>query len=171
MDAAIEKALAALAPSAPARAELESLRGQAAVANARLAYAEFESVIRSPRWEALRARGANPQRPLWASTSTKNPAYPDTLYVDELIGADTVNTMPLQTLAAFNDHGRLERSIGRDLEGARRLFERSPSLGVPIEALIDQLEPEGVSAFAASYDAVLASLESRRRELAGTRGA
>ena len=171
VDAAIEKALAALAPSAPARAELEALRGQAAVANARLAYAEFETVIRSPRWEALRARGANPQRPLWASTSTKNPAYPDTLYVDELIGADTVNTMPPQTLAAFNDHGRLERSIGRDLEGARRLFERLPALGVPIEALIDQLEPEGVSAFAASYDALLASLESRRRELAGARGA
>jgi transaldolase len=169
VDAAIEKALAAA--SAPARAELEALRGQAAVANARLAYAEFETVIRSPRWEALRARGAHPQRPLWASTSTKNPAYPDTLYVDELIGADTVNTMPLQTLAAFNDHGRLERSIGRDVEGARRLFERLPALGVPVDALIDQLEPEGVSTFAASYDALLASLESRRRELAGAPGA
>jgi len=168
VDAEIEKALAS-APTA-ARAELESLRGQAAVANARLAYAEFETVIRSPRWEALRSRGAKPQRPLWASTSTKNPAYPDTLYVDELIGADTVNTMPLQTLAAFNDHGKLERSIGHDLEGARRLFERLPALGVPIDALIDQLETEGVKAFAASYDSLLASLESRRRELAGARG-
>jgi len=171
VDAAIEKALAPHPAGSPARAELESLRGQAAIANARLAYAEFESVIRSPRWQALQARGANPQRPLWASTSTKNPAYSDTLYVDELIGEETVNTMPLQTLAAFNDHGRLERSIGRDLDRARRLFERLPALGVPVDSLIDQLELEGVKAFAASYDTLLASLESRRRELAGARGA
>ena len=171
VDAAIEKALTPLAAGAPARAELESLRGQAAVANARLAYAEFEAVARSPRWTALEARGANPQRPLWASTSTKNPAYPDTLYVDELIGPQTVNTMPPQTLAAFNDHGRLEVSIGRDLDRARQLFERLPALGVPVGTLIDQLEPEGVATFAASYDALLQALESRRRELAGAHGA
>ena len=171
VDAAIEKALAALPAGSPARAELESLRGQAAVANARLAYAEFETDAATPRVSALRARGANPQRPLWASTSTKNPAYPDTLYVDELIGPDTVNTMPPQTLAAFNDHGRLEITIGRDLDRARRLFERLPALGVPVEALIDQLEPEGVATFAASYEALLVALESRRRELTAARGA
>ena len=171
VDAAIEQALAPLAVGAPARAELESLRGQAAVANARLAYAEFEAMTRSPRWTALRARGAQPQRPLWASTSTKNPAYSDTLYVDELIGPDTVNTMPPQTLTAFNDHGRLEISIGRGLDRAQGLFERLPALGVPVDTLIDQLEPEGVAAFAASYDALLAAIENRRRELAGARGA
>jgi transaldolase len=171
VDAAIEKALAPLAVGSPARTELESLRGRAAVANARLAYAEFEVMTRSPRWAALRARGAQPQRPLWASTSTKNPAYSDTLYVDELIGPDTVNTMPPQTLTAFNDHGRLEISIGRDLDRARGLFERLPALGVPVDTLIDQLEPEGVAAFAASYDALLAAIENRRREMAGARGA
>jgi len=170
VDAAIEKALEAL-PAASARAELESFRGQAAVANARLAYAEFKAVTASPRFAALRARGANVQRPLWASTSTKNRAYPDTLYVDELIGPDTVNTMPLQTLAAFNDHGRLAVAIERDLDRARMLFDRLPKLGVPVERLIDQLEPEGVAAFAASYDSLLATLETRRREVAAARGA
>jgi len=141
------------------------------VANARLAYAEFKAVTASPRFAALRARGANVQRPLWASTSTKNRAYPDTLYVDELIGPDTVNTMPLQTLAAFNDHGRLAVAIERDLDRARMLFDRLPKLGVPVERLIDQLEPEGVAAFAASYDSLLATLETRRREVAAARGA
>lgn len=171
VDAAIEKALAALPAGAGGRAELESFRGRAAVANARLAYAAFREACDSPRFAALRARGAQVQRPLWASTSTKNPAYPDTLYVDELIGADTVNTMPPQTLTAFNHHGRVELTIERDLDGARALFARLPALGVPVDALIEQLEPEGVAAFAKSYDALLATLETRRREVAAGRGA
>jgi len=171
VDAAIEKALAALPPGTAGRTELESSRGRAAIANARLAYAAFQEVCGSPRFAALRARGAQVQRPLWASTSTKNPAYPDTLYVDELIGPDTVNTMPPQTLAAFNDHGRLEVTIERDLDAARALFARLPALGVPIETLIAQLEPEGVAAFAKSYEALLATLETRRREVAAARGA
>lgn len=171
VDAAIEKALALLPAGAGARAELESFRGKAAVANARLAYVAFLEMRGSARFAALRAKGAHPQRPLWASTSTKNPAYPDTLYVDELIGPDTVNTMPLQTLTAFNDHGRTEVTIGRDLDAARALFARLPALGVPVQTLIDQLEPEGVAAFAKSYDALLATLETRRREVAAARGA
>jgi transaldolase len=171
VDAAIEKALAALPPGAGGRTELESSRGRAAIANARLAYAAFKEACGSPRFAALRARGAQVQRPLWASTSTKNPAYPDTLYVDELIGPDTVNTMPPQTLAAFNDHGRLEVTIERDLDAARALFARLPALGVPVETLIAQLEPEGVAAFAKSYEALLATLETRRREVAAARGA
>jgi transaldolase len=171
VDAAIEKARAALPATDRSRAELESFKGRAAIANARLAYAAFREMAASPRWAPLRARGAPVQRPLWASTSTKNPAYPDTLYVDELIGADTVNTMPPQTLAAYNDHGKTEVSIERDLDGARALFARLPALGVPIDALIDQLEPEGVAAFAKSYDTLLAALETRRREVAATRGA
>ena len=169
MDAAIERALAALPPGATERAELESFRGRAAVANARLAYAAFQAVCATPRFAALRGRGAEVQRPLWASTSTKNPAYPDTLYVDTLIGPDTVNTMPPQTLAAFNDHGTAEVTIGNDLDAARRLFTRLPALGIPIEALIAELEDEGVVAFARSYDALLATLESRRQTLAGPR--
>ncbi len=165
VDKAIEAAAAALPGSSADRAELEGLKGQAAVANARLAYARFREVFGSPRFQALARKGARLQRPLWASTSTKNPAYRDVLYVEELIGPDTVNTMPPQTLAAFNDHGVVEARIERDLDRAQALFARLPALGVPIEALIDQLEPEGVAAFAKSYDALLQALESKRREM------
>ena len=144
------------------------MRGKAAVANARLAYAAFLETFGAPRFAALRTRGARVQRPLWASTSTKNPAYPDTLYVYELIGRDTVNTLPPQTLAAFNDHGHAELRIGNDLAGARALFPRLESLGVPATRLIDLLEPEGVAAFAKSYDALIEGIASRRRELMGS---
>ncbi|MBI1797028.1 MAG: transaldolase [Candidatus Eisenbacteria bacterium] len=171
VDAALDAAIAARAAGDPERAELEACRGRAAIDNARLAYAAFRETFTAPRFAALRARGANVQRPLWASTSTKNPRYPDTLYVDELIGRDTVNTMPPQTLAAFNDHGRLEVTIDRDVDGARARVARLPALGVPLDPLIGELELEGVAAFAKSYDALLAALESRRREMAGARGA
>jgi len=171
VDAVIEQRLASLPPGASERAELESLRGKAAVVNARLAYAEFERVFGSPRFQALQAKGAHAQRPLWASTSTKNPAYRDVLYVEELIGPDTVNTLPPATLDAFNDHGVVEPRIHRDLDQARALFGRLAALGVPAEALIDQLEEEGVKAFAKSYDDLLATLETRRREMVAQRGA
>jgi transaldolase len=176
VDAAIERRLATLPdPAAPGarateRAELESLRGQAAVANARLAYAEFEAVIAGERYRRLRERGAHPQRPLWASTSTKNKAYRDVLYVEELIGPDTVNTLPPATLAAFNDHGRVEARIRHDLPGARAVFARLTALGVPVESLIGELEAEGVQAFAKSFDDLLGALETRRRELLAQRG-
>jgi transaldolase len=169
VDAAIDAPLASKGGSQ--REELAALKGRAAVANARLAYARFREVFGGARFTTLSRRGAHLQRPLWASTSTKNPAYPDTLYVDELIGADTVNTMPLATLEAFNDHGALESRIGRDLDSARALFRRLPELGIPVDALIAQLEGEGVTAFAKSYDALLETLESRRAALAGKGGA
>jgi transaldolase len=165
VDAAIDAAGAAR--SGLERAELEAFRGKAAIANAKLAYERFRKAFSSSRFAALRTRGARVQRPLWASTSTKNPAYSDTLYVDELIGRDTVNTMPPQTLEAFNDHGTVANTIVRDVEGAQQLFERLPALGVPLEHLIDELEAEGVAAFAKSYDTLLEALEARRRELAG----
>ena len=165
VDKAINEAAGRLPDGAPERTELEGWRGQAAIANARLAYARFRETFATARWQALAARGAHVQRPLWASTSTKNPAYRDVLYVEELIGTDTVNTMPPQTLEAFNDHGVVEVRIENDLAGAHRLFERLPALGVPVERLIDELEAEGVQAFAKSYDTLLAALESRRREL------
>lgn len=167
LDKAIDAGLGALPAGEAHRAELEAFKGRSAVANARLAYARFRALVATPRVEALRARGAPLQRPLWASTSTKNPAYPDTLYVDPLIGPDTVNTMPPQTLRAFNDHGTVKVTIGDDLEGAHRLFQRLPELGVPVEALIAELEDEGVVAFQKSYDGLLATLESRRQSLAG----
>jgi transaldolase len=170
VDAAIEKRLAAIG-AGPEKLELTSLRGQAAVANARLAYAAFEQTLALSRFTALRARGAHVQRPLWASTSTKNPEYRDVLYVEELIGPDTVNTMPPATLAAFNDHGRVESRIRRDVPGARAVFERLTRCGVPVETLIDELESEGVQTFAKSYDELLVALEARRRELLAQRGA
>jgi transaldolase/glucose-6-phosphate isomerase len=164
VDGAIDEAAAKMADE-PMRAALLRLKGRAAVANARLAYARFQEVIGSDRFRSLAARGAHPQRPLWASTSTKNPAYRDVVYVEELIGPDTVNTMPPQTLTAFNHHGALEARLTRDLEGATDLFERLPRMGIPLEALIAQLEPEGVTAFAKSFDALLQALESKRRTL------
>ena len=171
VDAAIEARLASLPAGATERAELETLRGKAAVANARLAYAEFEHAFGGPRFAALQAKGAHAQRPLWASTSTKNPAYRDVFYVEELIGPNTVNTLPPATLDAFNDHGVVESRIHHDLDGARALFGRLAPLGVPVEALIDQLEEEGVKSFAKSYDDLLAALEARRREMVAQRGA
>jgi transaldolase len=171
VDAAIDARAATLPAGSTERAELEGLRGRAAVANARLAYAAYEDVFGGARFAALRGRGAHVQRPLWASTSTKNPAYRDVLYVEELIGPDTVNTMPPATLVAYNDHGVLEARIRHDVAGARALFTRLPALGVPIEALIDQLEDEGVKSFAKSYDELLAALEARRREMAARPGA
>ena len=167
VDAAIEAAMAARAAASPERAELAALRGQAAVANARLAYARFREVFEGPRYAKLKADGANAQRPLWASTSTKNPAYPDTLYVDELVGPDSVNTMPLATLTAYNDHGSLEIRIGRGLDQARALFQRLPELSVPVDTLIQQLEPEGVQAFAKSFESLLGTLEQKRAALTG----
>ncbi len=167
VDAVIEQRLPALPAGSAERRELEQARGQAAVANARLAYARFGEVFGSPRFARLREKGARVQRPLWASTSTKNPAYSDTLYVDELIGPDTVNTMPPQTLTAFNEHGRLETTITRGLPEARALFRRLPELGVPLPELIDQLEGEGVKSFAKSFDTLLATLEEKRAQMAG----
>jgi len=167
VDAAIERRLAALPADAPERAELADLAGRAAVANAKLAYERFRAVFAGARFAPLQARGARVQRPLWASTSTKNPAYSDTLYVDELIGPDTVNTVPPKTLAAYNDHGVLDPRLLRGADRAHAVFERLPALGVPLDDLIGELEEEGVAAFAKSFDALLATLEEKRARMAG----
>ena len=167
VDAAIAQRLVALSADSVERVELDDLRGQAAVANAKLAYARFREVFRAPRFHALAAHGARVQRPLWASTSTKNPAYSDTLYVDELIGPDTVNTIPPKTLAAYNDHGVLDPRLLRGVGEARALFRRLPELGVPVDDLIGQLEEEGVAAFAKSFESLLATLEAKRARMAG----
>jgi transaldolase len=164
VDAAIDARAATLPAGSTERTELESLRGRAAVDNARLAYAAFEQVFGTPRFAALRAKGAHVQRPLWASTSTKNPAYRDVLYVEELIGPDTVNTIPPATLVAFNDHGVVEARIRNSMDEARALFGKLNALGVPVESLIDQLEGEGVVAFEKSYDDLLGAIETRRRQ-------
>jgi transaldolase/glucose-6-phosphate isomerase len=158
-----ERAAAAHDPTE--RGRIEALLGRAAVANAQLAYEAFRVSVASPRFAALRARGATVQRPLWASTSTKNPKYADTMYVDRLIGPDTVNTMPLATLRAFADHGAPARTIDQDLGGARALIAELEKLGVSLRQVTDLLVVEGVKKFSDSYHALLAALEVKRDQL------
>jgi transaldolase len=144
----------------------DELRGKAAVANAKLAYAAFQEIFSGERWERLRAAGAGVQRPLWGSTSTKNPDYPDTLYVDELIGPDTVNTMPDATIKAVRDHGTAARTVDRDVDAARGLVAELRDLGIDLDHIVlRQLVDEGVKAFADSYDSLLATLERKASEL------
>jgi len=140
------------------------LRGKAAVAQAKLAYELFQDRFSGPRWEALAAKGAHVQRPLWASTSTKNPAYPDLLYVDNLIGPDTVNTMPDQTIAAFLDHGKLARSVDQGVDEAKRQLEAIAAAGVDMADVTRQLEEEGVAAFSKSYEELLQALEDKAND-------
>jgi transaldolase len=143
-----------------------ALRGQAAVAQARLAYRLFGDRFAGERWERLAARGAQVQRPLWASTSTKNPAYPDTLYVDSLIGPDTVNTLPEATIAAFEAHGTLARSIDRGVDHAGAVMDKLAEVGVDMGDVGRTLEDQGVAGFHRSFAHVLRVLESKARQLA-----
>jgi transaldolase len=144
----------------------EDLRGKAAVANARIAYAVFEETFSGPEWDRLREAGVNVQRPLWASTSTKNPDYPDTLYVDELIGPDTVNTMPDATIEAARDHATAERTVDRDVDGARALIDELREIGVDFDDIVSrQLVDEGVEAFSKAYESLLETLEQKAGEL------
>src|SRR5215204_3132860 len=124
------------------KAGLAALKGTIAVANARLAYAAFLELFSGPRWDKLAAAGAKPQRPLWASTGTKNPAYSDTLYVDTLIGPDTVNTMPAKTTDAFLDHGTVVRTVDKDLDEARQQMADLAAAGIDIDVVTAQLETE-----------------------------
>jgi transaldolase len=140
---------------------LEALKGKAAVAQARVAYQLFERRFSGPRWEALAAKGANVQRPLWASTSTKNPAYPDLAYVDSLIGPDTVNTMPDQTVAAFEDHGVVKRTVDTDPAGDTTTLKRLTDVGIDMDDVSRTLEEEGVASFAKSFDEVLQVLTDK----------
>jgi transaldolase len=144
----------------------DHLKGKLAVANARLAYRHCKQVFAGPRWEFLAGKGATPQRVLWASTSTKNPAYPDTLYVEELIGADTVNTMPEETIRAYQDHGRPRARLESALQEARKLLDDLARAGVDYADVTDTLEREGVQKFADSFDQLLASLGEKRDALA-----
>jgi transaldolase len=143
-----------------------ALRGRAAVAQGKLAYQLFRRTFSGPRWEALRARGARFQRPLWASTSTKNPTYADTLYVDNLIGPDTVNTLPDATIEAFSEHGTLTRTVDVDVDRAEAVWSELSEVGVDMEDVAGQLEREGVASFQKSFDELLGALDAKARELA-----
>jgi transaldolase/glucose-6-phosphate isomerase len=150
--------------------ERSSLGGQAAIANARLAYADFLETFQGERWERLKNNGANLQRPLWASTSTKNPAYPDTLYVDKLIGPNTVNTVPPKTLNAFSEHGKAQETIANNMDRVRALFGELEAAGVSMDTVTQELEDEGVKAFADAFTALLDTIEERRAAAASQLG-
>ncbi len=148
----------------PQLPEGSELRGKAAIANAKLAYDEFLKTFRGERWEKLKAQGARLQRPLWASTSTKNPDYPDLLYVDNLIGPDTVNTVPPATLDAFKDHGRAEVTLTRGVEVARRQLEELERKGISMDKVTQELEDEGVKSFSESFANLFAVIDERRKK-------
>ena len=143
----------------------EALRGRAALTQGRLAYAAFVETFRGPRWEALAARGAQPQRPLWASTGTKDPSYSDVLYVDGLIGPSTVNTLPEATLDAFIDHGTVDRTIDRDVHADRNMWQQLADAGIDMGAVATQLEEEGLAAFASSFTEVMDALRAKAATL------
>jgi transaldolase len=145
--------------------EALALRGNAAIAQGKLAYQLFKETFTGPRWEALAARGAKVQRPLWASTSTKNPAYPDTLYVDNLIGPDTVDTLPEATIEAFADHGTLARTLDADVDEARRVWAALTEVGIDLDDVARVLEDEGVASFAKSFDELITALETKAAAL------
>jgi len=145
--------------------EALGLRGQAAVAQAKLAYQLFVQRFQGGRWEELKARGAHLQRPLWASTSTKNPEYSDLLYVDTLIGPDTVNTLPEQTIAAFEDHGTLARTVDDGIHVAEGVYESLERIGIDMEDVARVLEEEGVASFSKSFDELISALERKGAEL------
>ena len=143
----------------------DELKGTLAIANAKLAYATYHEVFSGPEWERLAAAGATPQRCLWASTSTKNPEYRDVIYVEELIGSETVNTMPRETVEAFQDHGRVADTLERDLDGARRTLDAFAEAGIDYDDVVATLEREGVEKFAKSFRELFAGLEAKRDQL------
>lgn len=149
-------------------AQAAALLGKAAIANAKLAYADYKAVFGSERFQQLKAHGARVQRPLWASTGTKNPAYSDVMYVDELVGPDTVNTVPPQTLQALLDHGTVQPgALEQDLAGAEQALSDLEALGIAMRVVTQELEDEGVASFMSSYTEVVEKMEQRRQAAAG----
>ena len=164
VDELIEERLARVSDPTE-RGVLEQLRGKAAVANARLAYESFKRIFGDERFRRLQERGARVQRPLWASTSVKNKAYPELMYVEELIGPDTVDTMPRETLDAFRDHGRVEVRVDQDVEEAHTTLRRLGEVGIEYDRITAQLEKEGVDKFQKSFDDLLEGIEAKRDKL------
>lgn len=161
VDTKVDKALDEIGT----RAALEA-RGKAAIANAKMAYEAFGQIFGGDEFADLRAAGARVQRCLWASTSTKNPDFRDVLYVEELIGSETVDTMPIETIEAFIDHGQVERTLDTGVDGARQAIREVEASGISMEQVTDELIAEGVASFAKSFDELIETIESKRRELA-----
>jgi transaldolase len=171
VDSAVDAQLEKIAESASDNAAKQralGLRGKAAIANAKLAYARFQEIFSGPRWERLAAAGAHVQRPLWASTSTKNPDYRDVIYVEELIGPHTVNTMPLATVEAFADHGVAKSTVDQDVEQARADLAALQEVGIDMDAVTDQLQREGVDKFAKSFAGMLKVVGEKLSRVAGS---
>jgi transaldolase len=167
VDTEVDKRLDTLVAAHPENREaLKALYGKAAIANAKLAYRLFRAETMSPRWKALSAKGATVQRPLWASTSTKNPAYRDVMYVEELIGPDTVNTMPPATIDAFRDHGVVERTVDAQVDAAERTIRALEVNGVSMRDVTDKLLADGLASFQKSFDTLLSGLQTKRKALA-----
>lgn len=162
VDTEVDSRLNALGNSEHRNTEFQ---GKAAIAQAKLAYQAFRELFSGPRWDRLAALGARPQRPLWASTSTKNPAYPDTLYVDNLIGPSTVNTLPETTANAFYDHGTPSRTIDADLESAHAFWHSLPDIGIDMLEVANLLEDQGLEAFTTSFENALDALEKKAKAL------
>jgi transaldolase len=168
VDSEVDKRLDALAAQRPDadRPRLAALKGKAAIANAKLAYRLFQQQFAGPRWAALASRGARVQRPLWASTSTKNPAYRDVMYVEQLIGPDTVNTLPPATIEAFRDHGVVARTVDADVGGAEAMLRDLAAAGVSLASVTEQLLADGIASFRKSYESLLAGLDRKAHALA-----
>jgi transaldolase len=163
VDSEIDKRLDALiAKAQPAEKErLQLLKGRAAIANAKLAYRLFRQKFSGPRWEALAKQGARVQRPLWASTSTKNPSYRDVMYVEELIGPDTVDTMPPATIEAFRDHGVIDKTVDKKVAAAEGLLKEIEAVGISVREVTEKLLVDGIASFQKSFDELIAGLESK----------
>ena len=163
VDTEVDKRLDALIAKADAaeKERLKMLKGRAAIANAKLAYRLFRQKFAGPRWEALAKRGARLQRPLWASTSTKNPEYRDVMYVEELIGPDTVDTMPPATIDAFREHGVVDKTVDKKVAAAEGLLKEVEAVGISIKDVTAKLLVDGIASFQKSFDELIAGLESK----------
>lgn len=167
IDSAVDKQLDQLekdTTDAQKKKDIHALRGKAAIANAKMAYASFKRIFESPRFEALKRKGARVQRPLWASTSTKDPSYPDVLYITELIGQNTVNTMPPATIDAWRDHGKPANTLEVDMDKAPELFEKLKAFGIDFQKVTDKLTADGVRSFAQSFTDLMRAIEQRREQ-------
>jgi transaldolase len=165
VDTEVDKRLEEIMKRSPGSTAAADLVGSAAIANAKLAYRLFQQQCSTPRWKAIEARGGTLQRPLWASTSTKNPAYRDVRYVEELIGPNTVNTMPPATIDAFRDHGEIRRTVDTDVETAERQLQQLEGIGIAMTDVTDKLLADGIASFQKSFDTLLAGLEKKTKAL------
>ena len=163
IDSAIDKKIDERVAAGDAEADaLKAVRGKVAIANAKMAYQWYLDFLKSDRWQALAAKGAQPQRLLWASTGTKDPAYPDTLYVDTLIGPDTVNTMPPKTMDAFRDHGTVAETLTADIDDAKHVLAEAERLGLDLNGVTDTLVQEGVASFVKAFDDLLGAIGQKQ---------